>query len=297
MTSTLVKDSIVGDQWIQQAMAACPIQKRLDQNGLWNGDILTGPVRLVWVDLFELPAPKKPGDIPKFGAQLLFPSGADTTVFRQEHHNMCCKEFPEYWVEQSQAFMGLASPFRDQAEKMNVAKGYTPGALFLSTSSKFKPSVVDKMCNPIVDRSKVYAGVWAICSVNVYSYGKNPPQPKKGVKFGLQSVMIIGDDTPLSGGGVDPREAFKGVNVSAPMVRPNLAAMPAGMTVQGPAPGIPGYTATGGVYTPPASLPPSIPQQHWTPPSPPMGNVPAPGAGFGPAIVSPSEDDLSFLNG
>lgn len=320
MTTTMVKDSIVGDAWLQQAVQQVPLQRRLDAQGQWNGDIITGPVRLAFMDLFELPKPRpgQSGD-PKFGATLLFPPNTNFQVFYEEYHKECSKEFPEYWVQQSNAFMGLTSPFRDQAEKMNKYSGYTPGCTFISCSTKFQPSVVDRNCNPIVDRSKVYAGVWAICAVNIYPYGKNPPQPKKGVKFGLQSVMIIADDTKLSGGGVDPRQQFAGINVATPMQRPNLAGvadqMPPGMTAA-PAAAIPGYTAPGGgAPQAPPYVPPAVPQTHWTPPGAgatpfapaPMGY--APSAGFSPPGISPGQpmqhattvspsddDDISFLN-
>lgn len=304
MTSTLVRDSIVGDAWIQQAMLQCPPQRIINQTtGTFTGDILTGPVRLAFENIWELPK-KKEGDTKdgKYGASLLFPPNVDFTIFYEEYYKMCGQAFPEYYVNGQ--YHGLHSPFHDQAEKAMKYNGFTPGCVYFNTTTKFKPSVVDARMNPIVDHSKLYAGVWAICAVNTYDYGKNPPQPKKGVGFGLQSVMIIGDDTKFAGQGPDVKQHYAGVNITAPIARPDFSR---GMPTNAPAPaaGIPGYTAPGGGVTPPHGAPPAIHQTHYVPGNPtmpPQGYVnPAvatpPQGAYGAATASPSDDDdMSFLN-
>lgn len=267
MTTTLVKDSIVGDAWIQQTMAAVPMQRIIDpKTGNFNGDILTGPVRLAFENIWELPK-KREGQTndPKYGATLLFPPNQNFQIMYEEYYKLCAQHFPEYYVAQTQQYAGLNSPFRDQAEKIKFS-GFTPGCVFMACTSKFKPPVVDNRMNPVIDRSKLYSGVWAICAVNPYVYGKNPPQPKKGVSFGLQSIMIIGDDTKFSGQGPDAKEHFAGVNVTAPVVRPDMSRMPMGAPP--PAAGIPGYTAPGGGVAPAyptPGAPPAIPQTHYQP--------------------------------
>lgn len=271
MTTTVVRDSIVGDAWIQSTAQAVPIQRVIDPaTGQPTGDIITGPVRLVWSNLFDLPE-RKPGQQsdPKYGTTLLFTPYADPTIMYEEYYKILQTEFPEHYSAQTGKYEGLQSPFHDQAEKPMLS-GYTAGCIFMNVSSKFKPPVTDVRFNPIVDKSKVYPGVWAICTLNAYGYGKNPPQPKKGVNFGLQSVMIIGDDNKLAGGGPDVRQQFQGVNlagITAPIVRPDVMV---GMPSAAPAPAaaIPGYTAPGGgVPQPGAGYGQPIPQQVWTPPA------------------------------
>src|SRR5690606_14872529 len=90
----------------------------------------------------------------------------------------------------------------------------------------------------------VYPGVWAICAINRYTF--NDPR-KKGVAFGLQSVMIIGDDTALGGGAPDPSKTMAAARgIAAPIVRPDVArGMPTSQQPPQPA-GIPGYTAPSG---------------------------------------------------
>lgn len=310
MTSTVVRDSIVGDAWIQQTAAACPVQRVIDpKTGQPNGDILTGPVRIAFDNLFTLPQAKQGQSEPKYGCAILFTPYADFSILYEEYYKLCGQNFPEYYDAQSGQYHGLQSPFHDQAEKARFG-GFTPGLVYMNVTSKYKPPIVDSRGNPIVDPSKVYPGVWAICSLNPYPYGKNPPQPKKGAAFGLQSIMLIGDDTRFGGGQPDTQATFKGVNVQAPITRPNIGSMPQGGAPT-PAAGIPGYTAPGGGLPQPGmpQQPAHIPQQHYTPPVQQQGFTPpgAPASSAGampgattyapPATTSPTsgDDDLSFL--
>ena len=269
MTTTIVRDSIVGDAWIQQTMQAVPVQYVKDEKtGEPTGDLLTGPVRLAFDTLFELPNPSEKVQNPKYGAALLFPP-SDMQLFYDEYYKVCAREFADYYDQATGQYHGLHSPFRDQAEKLKFG-GFTPGQVFMTCTSKFKPPVVDVRGNPIVDRSKVYPGVWAICAVNAYAF---KDARKKGIGFGLQSVMIIGDDTKFGGGAPDPTQTFKGVGgaIQAPTVQPGaMAAMPPGQNGQPPA-----SAPTGGHAAPPPpggtyAAPPAAGQ----PAMPPAGGVP-----------------------
>lgn len=285
--TTLFKNSIVGDAWIQQLMQMAPIQRVVNDKGELTGDILSGPVRLSFCDaLWELPKPRagQQGE-PKYGTAILWPLGADLSLFTEEYYKVAAAVFAAFWNPEQQQYYGLHSPFHDQGEKFKY-DGYTPGATYMTVSSKFKPQIVDSRGNPIVDRSKVYAGVWAIVGLKPYAYGLNPPQPKKGPGFGLQSVMIIGDDTNLAmPKGADPSQMFKGQigMLPAPIARPDLAKLPGGPT------------------------PPGAPQLYpAAPPVPPGGYSAAPGmpttisttyrpAPPPPTPTAPEDDDLAFL--
>ena len=299
MTTTLVRDSVVGDDWIQRTSQSIPLQRTVNQaTGEPDGNFLTGPVRLAFCNLFELPKPK-PGQTsdPKYGTSILFPPTVDLALLYEEYYRICGQVFPEYYDATTQQYHGLQSPFHDQAEKLRYG-GFTPGCVSINTNSKFKPSITDSNLNPIVDTNRVYPGVWAICAINAYDYGKNPPQPKKGVAFGLQSVMIIGDDTKFGGGAPQAKDLFAGINVDAPIVRPDMAAQMGGQQpAQQPVGGIPGYSAPAGS---PAPAAPAVPQQHFTPPgaaSAPAASNPtaAPAPASAPAATT-SPTDTDFLS-
>lgn len=270
MTTTLVKDSIVGDAWITQTSQNVPVQKVLDpETGNETGDLLTGPVRLAFDTLFDLPPATSEVPNPKYASALLFTPFTDMTLFKDAFNKICQKDFPEYYNETTGQYHGIHSPFRYQDEKLKFA-GFTPGCFFMSCSSKFKPPVVDVHKNPIIDRSKVYAGVWAICAVNPYSY-KSPK--KKGVGFGLQSVMIIGDDSKFAGSAPDPNVTFAATKgaIQAPAVsavqvggaapNPVMPRPPAGGTHAAPAPQGVRYTMPGQAVPTNNDSPPSGPVQ------------------------------------
>lgn len=257
MTSTIVRDSIVGDQWIQQACEAVPVQRVVDQEtGQVTEDILTGPVRLAFDTLFELPQPTPTMQNPKYGAALLFTPLADFSLFHEDYNAVCAAEFADHYDADSRQYLGLHSPFRDQGEKAKFG-GFTPGCVFITSTSKFKPPVVDAQGNPVVDPSKVYPGVWAICSVSKYSY-KDPR--KKGVGFGLQNVMLIGDDTKFGGGAPDPRKTFGAVQgaITPPVVQGGAVQAAAGAAGAPPVnPAMPGAPAGGTYAAPPAGANPN----------------------------------------
>lgn len=269
MTTTVVKDSIVGDAWIQQTAQACPVQYVIGKDGNPTGDLLTGPVRLSFCNLFKLPQVSATNQNPKFGAAIMFTPYANMQLFYDEYYKACAMKFANR-RQADGTYAGLHSPFHDQRDKVQFG-GFTPGCTYISATSKYKPPIVDSRGNPIVDETKVYAGIWAICAVNAYAY--DDPH-KKGVAFGLQSVMIIGDDSRFGGGARDPSETFAKVNVSAPIVRPDVAGlMPQGQN------------------TPPPMAAPNVPQQTWTPPAPQQTYAAPPP----PPVMSSDDDDLAYL--
>lgn len=206
---TQMKDSTVNPAWIAEQMRLNPPRM------LPNGNIFSGPVRLAFANILKPGKPNNQNAEGKYGAALLFPPGTDFRVFNEAWMRSAHEAFPRNWDPQGKP-VGLHLPFHNQDEKAFGPKpmaGYTPGALTFNTSSKFQPSVVDANMNPILDENRVYSGVWAFVSVNTYKYG--PPQPKSGIAFGLQTVMIIGDDSKLSGGGGNPQQDFAGVTITA----------------------------------------------------------------------------------
>jgi hypothetical protein len=225
MTTTCMRDSIIGDAWIYEMCMANPPKKVIDPNtGQWNGNITTGPVRASFTDsVWEKQHTMKnnPASPMKHQATFLFTPWSDLTVFREEFARICQAEFSTHWNGQSYA--GIDDPIRNQGEKAHKFSGYTPGLFFINPSSEYKPAVTDVRGNPVVDHAKLYPGVWVIGAVNSYASGKNVTGGKKGPRFGLQAIMIIADDKSLGGSAPDPKTLFQGVNV-----KPPATAIPAG---------------------------------------------------------------------
>ena len=257
--SVKMKDSNVSEAWIAEQMRTNP--PRL----LPNGNVFSGPVRLSFANIFKPGKPNEEGGEGKFGASLLFPPGTDFTVFNAVWLKAAKEGFPQNWDAQGQP-VGLHSPFHRQDEKAIGPKpmaGYTPGAIYFACTSKFQPPVVDGTVPPrqvgdktefvtVTDESRAYSGVWAFVTVNTFKYG--PPRPKKGIAFGLQTVMLIADDTKLGGGGGNPTTDFAGVTITATAnVAEKFGALPGGAPpMAGPVGGI---MPAGGHVGVPGNLP------------------------------------------
>lgn len=217
-----MRNSRVPEKWVREMCAANPIQPvfvKDDTTGgmKHNGNYLTGPVRLSWPNLFKRGKNlNKPTEDGKFGATALFPPSncLNFQPLQDALGRLMGEKFATFYNAQMQQYYGVQIPFRDQGEKLKF-DGYTPGSVFMTCTSNFQCQVVDVNNNPIVDERRVYPGVWAILAVNPYHYGIQPPQPKKGIAFGLQSVMIVGDDVSFMGAGSDPRQDFAKVSITA----------------------------------------------------------------------------------
>lgn len=272
MTTTVMRESIIGDAWIHEMCQLNPVKRVIDP-ATWqpNGNITTGPVRLSFTDsVFEKkPAMKKitPGASARLVHQVtcLFTPWSVLDVLYEEYNRICASDFQNTWNGHS---YNVDNPFRNQGEKAHQYTGYTPGLYFINPSSEYKPAVVDVRGNPIVDQSKVYPGVWAIVAVNSYASGKGTP--RQGPRFGLQSIMIIADDKNLAGSAPDPKTTFAGVNV-----KPPANAIPAGF---GAAPPMqPAPIGAGALNQP--SLPP--PPSYAAPAAPVGGLTPEQRRAFG----------------
>lgn len=267
MTTTVMRDSVVGDAWIREMCAANPVQLVLNDKGEPNGNLLSGPVRLTFCDALFTAKPQmrsQPNSPIKFWTGILFTPFSVLDVLWAEYYRIAASDFADCY--NNGQYYGIDNPVYDQGSKMKF-QGYTPGCMALNATSNYKPPVVDIRNNPITDESKVYPGVWAIVALNAYPSGKNTP--RKGPRFGLQTVMIVGDDKPLAGGAPDPRAQFKGVNVKPPTAVP-AAAFGQGVQTPGQRPGV------GAFYPPPppggaaaAFAPPGAPPPPMAPP--PLG--------------------------
>ena len=255
MTNSM-NNSHVGDAWIYQTLQQVPIQPVVNtETGQPTGDYLTGPVRICFETLFELPPPSAKNENPSYGATILFTPWHDLSILRQAWHDATLRAFPESFIQQTGQFSGVHTPFHDQADKIKYS-GFTPGCVYLNVTSKYQPWVGNAQKQP-VGPDRAYAGAWAIATINVYDFNNKT----KGCKFGLQSLMIIGDDEKLGGKGPDPEQSFKAAQGIAPP--PGTAAMVQGGMPPSQAPAAPPYMPApppGGTYAaapPPAAPPPA----------------------------------------
>ena len=67
---------------------------------------------------------------------------------------------------------------------------------FINANSIIAPGIVDADCQPILDHSEVYSGIYGRASINFYAFKTNTA---KGIACGLQNVQKIRDGEPLGG--------------------------------------------------------------------------------------------------
>lgn len=67
---------------------------------------------------------------------------------------------------------------------------------FINANSSTAPGIVDANCNPILERSEVYSGVYGRASISFYAFNSNG---NKGIACGLNNLQKIRDGEPLGG--------------------------------------------------------------------------------------------------
>lgn len=214
-----MRDTNMTDEWIKAQWAKNPCVK------LANGDIRTGPVRLSFPNILKPGKPTQQKPDGGYGAVLLFPKGVDISVLQKEMRDVALAKWPQAGQKGGPK---LFNPIRDQdidgkgnpGEAERYA-GYELGAMRIGANANQKVPCVDRRLTPIIDESKVYPGVWAICTVRCYTFERDG---NKGPTFGLQAVMIVADDTNIGGtGSASPQEAFAGVSIDQGDINPDAA--------------------------------------------------------------------------
>ena len=87
----------------------------------------------------------------------------------------------------------IKTPLRDGDVERPDDPAYT-GAYFLTANSSTAPGIVDAACNPIIERSEVYSGVYGRASISFYAFNSNG---NKGIACGLNNLQKIKDGEPL----------------------------------------------------------------------------------------------------
>lgn len=151
--------------------------------------VTTGVIRGSYVKIFkaELPKTAKEGDIPKFGMTLLIPKDDLVTLRKLEAAAQAAINLK--WPSKKPARIDTTlhdgdlprpsngEPFGDECK----------GHMVMAVNSKFKPKILDRDGNEILDPAQVGSGDYYKVSVGAYAYDTNG---KRGVSFGLNNVLF-----------------------------------------------------------------------------------------------------------
>lgn len=139
------------------------------------------------------------GGTPKFSVSLIIPKSDKATVQKiKEAIEAAYKEGESKLKGNSKSVPALKAikiPLRDGDLERPDDEAYAD-AYFINANSSTAPGIVDINCDPILDRSEVYSGVYGRASINFYAFNSNG---NKGIACGLNNLQKCADGEPLGG--------------------------------------------------------------------------------------------------
>lgn len=166
-----------------------------------NTKVVTGKVRLSFPNLFKARAAEE-GQDPKFSVEILIPKTDVKTVEKiraaqnaaagTDKGRKTLGDNAPTWGSDKFPHKKFSDTLRDgDDEDENEDRPERTGHWFMNvrSSEQFKPGVVDKDRQPVLDQSEVYGGVYARVSMTAYAYST---QGNKGITFGLNNVQVLG---------------------------------------------------------------------------------------------------------
>ena len=160
--------------------------------------VITGPdIRWSFCNVWE---PKSINDdTPKYSVSLIIPKSDTKTIDKIKAAIEAAYKDGESKLKGNgktvPALSTLKTPLRDGDTDRPDDPAYA-NAFFINANSTLAPGIVDKTCQPILERSEVYSGVYGRASVNLYSFNSNG---NRGIACSLNNLQKIRDGEPLGG--------------------------------------------------------------------------------------------------
>lgn len=160
--------------------------------------VITGPkTRWSYANVWD---PKSiNGGAPKYSVSLIIPKSDTVTVKKIEAAIQAAYEEGESKLKVNgksvPSLKVLKTPLRDGDLERPDDEAYA-NSYFINANSATAPGIVDADCQPILERSEVYSGVYDRASINFYAFNSNG---NKGIACGLNNLQKIADGEPLGG--------------------------------------------------------------------------------------------------
>jgi hypothetical protein len=159
--------------------------------------VITGEARLSYANLWE---PKSiNGSAPKYSVSVIIPKSDEKTLAKIQAAIETAYREGETKLKGNgktvPALSVLKTPLRDGDTERPDDEAYAD-SYFINANSATAPGIVDKACDPVLERSEIYSGVYARVSVNFYAFNSNG---NKGIACGLNNVQKLRDGQPLGG--------------------------------------------------------------------------------------------------
>lgn len=160
--------------------------------------VITGPeTRWSYANVWE---PKSiNGGTPKYSVSLIIPKSDTKTVEKIKAAIKAAYDEGQGKLKGNSrtvpALSVLKTPLRDGDTERPDDPVYA-NSYFINANSASAPGIVGADCQPIIDRSEVYSGVYGRASINFYAFNSNG---NKGIACGLNNLQKIKDGEPLGG--------------------------------------------------------------------------------------------------
>lgn len=157
--------------------------------------VVTGRVRLSYAFLFEPRASDDDGPA-KYSTAILIPKSDKKTLKAIQRAYDAAAEAGKGRFN-GKVPKNLKTNLHDgDEEKDTEEQPEYAGHMYMTVSSRNKPSIVDRDREEITDNTEVYSGCYARVSMNAYAYNTNG---NKGLTFGLNHVQKLADGDNLGG--------------------------------------------------------------------------------------------------
>ena len=139
------------------------------------------------------------GGTPKFSVSLIIPKSDTATIKKIKAAIQAAYEEGESKLKGNGRTLPpldtIKNPLRDGDKERPDDAAYA-NCYFINANSATAPGIVDENCNPILERSEVYSGVYGRASITFYAFNSNG---NKGIACGLNNLQKLRDGESLGG--------------------------------------------------------------------------------------------------
>lgn len=168
--------------------------------------VITGKnTRFSYANVWEAKAVN--GGTPKFSVSLIIPKDDTITIEKIKMAIQIAYKEGEGKLRGNAKSVpplsAIKTPLRDGDVERPDDEAYK-NAYFVNANSATAPGIVDKDCNPILEHSEVYSGVYGRASISFYAFNSNG---NRGIAVGLNNLQKLRDGDPL-GSKASPESDF-----------------------------------------------------------------------------------------
>ena len=160
--------------------------------------VITGPeTRWSYANVWQ---PKAiDGGAPKYSVSLIIPKSDTKTIEKVRAAIQAAYDEGQGKLKgngkSDPPLSSIKTPLRDGDVERPDDEAYA-NSYFINANSASAPGIVDAACQPIIDTSEVYSGVYGRASINFYAFNSNG---NKGIACGLNNLQKIRDGESLGG--------------------------------------------------------------------------------------------------